>query len=185
LAHDIETCWDPEEADGGGEVVRLLTTDPEYQRLALYFRYCTLATMVPAYFTRTTISTIFQECCNHCNKLGSYFERKMFSMVLDLLVDSSKDETGVQWMWWDQHGRMEYWCRALIHDPLFTGRSTTLLIMYILPLWVHCIGLEAGKFVFRRAKLELLYESWKRWVAPRWMVIPNSWEVESRSIPLM
>ena len=51
----------------------------------------------------------------------------MLSMVLHLLVNSSKDETGVQWKWWDQHNRKESWYRALIHaivsirQPVFMG----------------------------------------------------------------
>jgi len=171
LAHDIETCWDPEEAeeaDGAHEVVRLLTIDPQYQRLPLYFRYRTLMPMAPADFA-TTISNSFQSYCDHCNRSGSSFERKMFSIALDLVVESSKDETGVQWMWWDQNHRKDHWCWTLVQDRVLDERFMN---MYLLPLWVHCIDMEGTEFVFRRAKLELLYESWKQWLAPRSSYIP-------------
>ena len=34
-------------------------------------------------------------------------------MILHLLVDSSKDETGVQWEWWDLENRKDVWHWAL------------------------------------------------------------------------
>jgi len=145
--------------------VRLLTTDPQYQRLALYFRYRTVAP-TPNSYLPTTMSEIFQTFCDNCNKSGSYFERKMFSMMLDLIIDSSKDETGVQWIWWDQDGRKDDWYWRLRQPTASEFMHEYNLLMCLLPLWVHCIDLEAGQFVFHQAKLEPLYESWKEWVAP-------------------
>jgi len=50
---------------------------------------------------------------------GSYFQRKMLSTVVRLLADSSKDDRGVQWAWWDQDERGKLWSRVL------TGRAVS------------------------------------------------------------
>jgi len=52
----------------------------------------------------------------------------------------------------------------------------------LLPLWIHCIEYwKAGVFVFRRAKLEPLYESWKLWVGPQW-TRPSISQVSEQSL---
>ena len=59
------------------------------------------------------VQRILEAFCRSCNEQNSPSAQKMLSMVLQLLEDSSKDETGVQWEWWDQHDRKESWYRAL------------------------------------------------------------------------
>lgn len=68
--------------------------------------------------TATWIINMFQLCCEKFNDSSSYLEREILSTVLRLLVDSSKDDTGVQWGWWDRGGRKEHWTRALTHKQL-------------------------------------------------------------------
>lgn len=41
-------------------------------------------------------------------------------------------------------------------------------MMYVLPLWVHCVDYqEMGEFVFRRENLDRLQQDWKAWVGDR------------------
>ena len=76
----------------------------------------------------------------------------MLSMVLHLLKDSSKDETGVQWKWWDQYNRKEHWYEALtwqyvsiqepvLNDHLF-NQTTQSNFIDLFVLWIHCIDWE-------------------------------------------
>jgi len=60
-------------------------------------------------------------------------------MVFDILVDSSKDETG----WWDQHKRRERWLHALSWKEWQWG------VLDVLPQWIRYMDFEAGKLVLK------------------------------------
>ena len=67
----------------------------------------------PAWDSVVHVQRILEGFCHSRNEQNSHSAQKMLSMVLQLLEDSSKDETGVQWEWWNQHDRKESWYRAL------------------------------------------------------------------------
>ena len=97
-------------------------------------------------------------------------------MVLHLLKDSSKDETGVQWKWWDQHRRTVHWYRALtwqdvsIWKPVFkdhlfnqTTQGDTIHKQKIFVLWIHCIDWEEYECMMSEMELGRLYDTWNEW----------------------
>ena len=55
-------------------------------------------------------------------------------------------------------------------------------MMDILPLWVHCIELEADKFVLSSAVLQHLYGSWVNWVGGRWSTLLSIQQVSKQSL---
>lgn len=59
-----------------------------------------------------SIGGLLSFLCYKCNE-GSYFQRKMLATVVRLLADSSKDERGVVWSWWDEDERGKLWGRVL------------------------------------------------------------------------
>jgi hypothetical protein len=66
-----------------------------------------------------SIGGLLSFLCYKCNE-GSYFQRKMLSTVVRLLADSSRDERGVQWAWWDQDERGKLWSRVLTRRSVST-----------------------------------------------------------------
>ena len=95
-------------------------------------------------------------------------------MVLHLLKDSSKDDTAVQWKWWDQHNRKALWYRALtrqevsiqkrvLNDHLFnqTTQSNQYEIFFV--LWIHCIDWEGYECMMSEMELRCLYDTWNKW----------------------
>lgn len=64
--------------------------------------------------------------CDRCNG-GLPFQREMLSMVLHMLADSSKDESGVQWAWWDRDERNKLWSRALARKEVSIAQTTLVL----------------------------------------------------------
>ena len=54
-------------------------------------------------------------------------------MVLHHLKDSSKDETGVQWRWWDQHNRKALWYWALTRQDVSIQEPVLMIICSIKP----------------------------------------------------
>ena len=99
-------------------------------------------------------------------------------MVLHLLKDSSKDETGVQWKWWDQYNRKALWYQTLtwqdvsiqepvLNDHLFNhttqsntikGRDKNLFV-----LWIHCIDWEGYECMMNEVEFRRLYNTWREW----------------------
>ena len=112
---------------------------------------------------------------NNFNKNKSYSERKMLSMVLHLLKDSSKDETGVRWKWWDRHNRKALWYQALtwrdvsiqrpvLNDHLFnhtTQSDTNDESLFV--LWIHCIDWEGYECMMNEVEFRRLYDTWRKW----------------------
>ena len=99
-------------------------------------------------------------------------------MVLHLLKDSSKDETGVQWKWWDQHNRKALWYQALtrqdvsiqkpiLKDHLFNHTMQSNPIRTddedLFVLWIHCIDWEGYKCTMSETVLRRLYGTWSKW----------------------
>jgi len=134
LVHDIETCWDPEEVDGGAEVVRLLTTDPRPQGLALHFLQRTPRPLVEQGTDSSTVAI-----CELLNTSRSYSERKFLSMVFDILIDSSKAETP----WWARHAQTTRWFDALTWKD-WQQQQWPWVIM---PRQLRYMDFKAGKFV--------------------------------------
>ena len=100
----------------------------------------------------------------------------MLSTVLHLLKDSSKNERGVQWKWWDQHDRMAHWYQALtwrdvrIRKPalkahLFTqtAQSSPTRVERLFVLWIHCIDWEGYECMMSEMELRRMYDSWSVW----------------------
>jgi len=135
----------------------------------------------------TWIINIFQSFCEKFNESSSHLEREILSTVLHFLVDSSKDEVGVQWIWWDQDERKGRWTQALTHQPLWVSIMYPVLnntqvydilhqshsLIRILPLWVHCVEYvsDAGELVFLRTRFDRLHESWRQWIPTRLHII--------------
>ena len=106
----------------------------------------------------------------------------MLSKVLHLLKDSSKDETGVHWKWWDQHKRKAHWFQALtrqdvsIRRPVLKGHlfdhttQSNLIHMNILfVLWIHCIDWEGYECMLSEMELGRVYGTWREWVGGDWL----------------
>ena len=104
-------------------------------------------------------------------------------MVLHLLKDSSKDETGVQWEWWDQHNRKAVWYRALtrqdvsIRKPVLNDHwfnhtmqsnyiRTVDIIFFV--LWIHCIDWEGYECMMSEMELKRVYGTWGAWAGHHW-----------------
>ena len=99
-------------------------------------------------------------------------------MVLHLLKDSSKDETGVPWKWWDQHNRKSHWYQALtqqdvsIQKPTLKGHLFNQTTQYIsdthieklFVLWIHCNDWEGYECMMNEIEFRRLSDSWKTWV---------------------
>ena len=99
-------------------------------------------------------------------------------MVLPFLKDSSKDGTGVQWRWWDQHNRKELWYRALtqqdvsirkpvLNDHWFnhTMQSNSIGTYHdnLFVLWIHCIDWEGYECRMSEMELKRVYGTWIEW----------------------
>ena len=110
-------------------------------------------------------------------------------MVLHLLKDSSKDETGVQWKWWDQHNRKALWYRALtwqdvsIRKPVLmdhwfnhTMQSNSIRTddENLFVLWIHCIDWEGDECMMSEMELRRLYSTWREWVGGSWVTFDVS-----------
>ena len=54
--------------------------------------------------------------------------------------------------------------------------------MDILPLWIHCIELEAGEFVLSSVMLKRLYSSWTNWVGGRWSTLLSNQQVSKQDL---
>ena len=104
-------------------------------------------------------------------------------MVLHLLKDSSKDETGVQWKWWDRHNRKALWYRALtwpdvsirklvLNDHWFnhTMQSNSIRMgdINLFVLWIHCIDWEEYECMMSEMELRRLYDTWREWTGYPW-----------------
>lgn len=125
----------------------------------------------PGLFYEAPVLVRLKFICDRCND-GSYFKRKMLSTTLHLLADSSKNEGGVQWAWWDQDDRGKHWGRVLTRETAsidwFNQSVQRDTMGYLLRLWVHCFEyLETDEFLFLRAKLDRLDQSWGEWVGNR------------------
>ena len=96
-------------------------------------------------------------------------------MVLHLLKDSSKDETGVQWKWWDQHNRKTHWYQALtqarvsiqkpvLQEHLFhqTIQSNVFAENFFV-LWIHSIGWEGYECMMSEVEFARLNRTWREW----------------------
>ena len=110
-------------------------------------------------------------------------------MVLHLLKDSSKDETGVQWKWWDQHNRKELWYRALtrqdvsiqrpvLNDHWFnhTMQSNSIRTRdeELFVLWIHCIDWVGYECMMSEMELRRLYGTWREWARALWVTFDVS-----------
>ena len=97
-------------------------------------------------------------------------------MVLHLLKDSSKDETGVHWKWWDQHNRKAHWYQALTWQNVSTRKlvlkyhsfnqtlqSNPITMEILFVLWIHCIDWEGYECMTNETELGRLYGIWKEW----------------------
>ena len=105
----------------------------------------------------------------------------MLSMILHLLKDSSTDETGVQWKWWDQHQRRALWYRALarqdvsirkpvLKDHFFnrTMQGSSIDFESVFVLWVHCTDWEGYECMMSEMELRRLYGAWSEWANNDW-----------------
>lgn len=75
----------------------------------------------PAWNSVVNVQRILEGLCHRCNEQNSHSAQKILSMVLQLLEDSSRDETRVQWEWWNQHDRKESWYRVLTRHEVSIG----------------------------------------------------------------
>ena len=110
-------------------------------------------------------------------------------MVLRHLKDSSKDETGVQWKWWDQHNRKALWYRALsqqdvsiqkpvLNDHWFNhtmqSNPTRMDDEDLFVLWIHCIDWEGNECMRYNMDLRHLYGTWREWARGSWVTFDVS-----------
>ena len=113
-------------------------------------------------------------------------------MVLRLLRDSSKDETGVQWEWWDQHNRKALWYWALaqrdvssrkpvLNDHLFnqTTQSNPIGNEDLFVLWIHCIDWEGDECMMSEMEFRRLYGTWRGWSNHYW----SPFDVSEQCLP--
>ena len=100
-------------------------------------------------------------------------------MVLHLLKDSSKDETGVQWKWWDQHNRKALWYQLLtwqdvsiqepvLNDRLFNQTTQSYTFEGVFVLWIHCIDWEGYECMMSEMEFSHLYGTWREWTDYYW-----------------
>jgi hypothetical protein len=70
--------------------------------------------VLPLGFNESSIAERLRYLCDKCNDPSSpYAQRKVLSIVRRVLADSSMDETGVRWEWWDQDERDIFWSQTL------------------------------------------------------------------------